>query len=155
MIVYSTLYIPTITSQPKNGVSAAIAAPTRLNASKYPSNLAQSLPQSPSLSSLGLDLQVHLKSPSITASECFSEFTPSRPPSAYQNSRDRGLPVHVQIRLITATKCIPEFTRSRPPTTSPYSLNHALQVHLRDYSMSVSNFISLLANHGLLVQLQT
>jgi len=146
-MLYSILYIPTITSWTMNRVSAAVApsswsTASRSTTSKYSSNLDRSWPPSASSNSLDHGLQLHLW------------VTRSRPPSASPNSLDHGLQVHLSV------------SRSQPPSASPNSLNHGLQVHLwvqldlglqvhlETHTITASKCIPELLDHGLPVLLQ-
>jgi len=99
-------------------------------ACKCISQLAQSWPPSPSLSSLNLGIQLHIQTRLITTSKCISKLAQSRPQSASRNSLDYGLPVHPQTRSVTASKSISDFTQSQPPSASPNSLDHGFRVYL-------------------------
>jgi len=68
-------------------------------ASKYSSNLARSRPSSASPNSLDHGIQVHLHTPSITASKCISKLARLRPTSSHEHD----LQVHLQSRSITAS----------------------------------------------------
>ena len=112
----SILYIPTISSQPKNRVPAPVSPPSRstasrLTASKYSSDLARSRSPSTSSNLLESRVQVHFQSHWITA----SNFARSWPPRAY-----------VQTHSNTASKCISKLTPLWPPSWH----NHGLGVHL-------------------------
>jgi hypothetical protein len=65
--------------------------------------------------SVDYSLQVHLQTPSITASKWISKHSLLRHPS----SHDHDLQVHLQTRSIMASKCISRLARSRPPSASP------------------------------------
>jgi len=107
-----------------------IASPSRsITTSKCISNLARSMPASVSLSSLDLDLQVHLQTRSITASLCISEFTQSRFPIASPNSLNHGLPVHLWVHSISISNWISKLAQSRPRSVSPRSLDCHFQAH--------------------------
>ena len=133
-VFYSTLYIPTITSEPLNGVTAAVAHPSqsttsRSTTSKYSSNLDWSWPPRASLNSLNHCLQVHIRaersrspsaslSYSISPSKCISKPAWSRPLSAFLT------------HFTSDSKCISKFAGWWPPCAS---LSH---------SISASKFIS-------------
>jgi len=72
------------------------------------------------------DLQVHLQTRTITASEYISPYTWSRPLSARPNLLNHYLQVHLQTRSITASECISKLTPTRPVS----SHGHDLQVYL-------------------------
>jgi len=182
-MLYSTLYIPTITCWPINTVSAPVAPPSQTTASrstapKSSCNLGLSWPQSASPNSLNHSFQVNLYPRPITAS-MFAQWWPA---SASTNSHDHGLQVHLQTRTITASKCIsklaqhsirvylkprtntlPKFAQSHHSSASPHSLDRGLQVHLQTRSITASESISNLArirppsspNHGLQLYLGT
>ena len=109
------------------------------------SKLARSRPQSASLSSLDLGLQVDLQIHSITVSPCISEYTQSRSPIASLNLLDHGLQVHLWFHSSFVSKCIfklarsrpSAFTPSRPPSASPNSLDHSLRVYLCVHSIVI------------------
>jgi len=122
MLLYSTLYISTITSWPMNTVSAAFAPPSTLTASKYSSTSACP-------NSLNHGLPVHPWVHSISVSNRISKHARSRPQSASLSSLDLARQVHLQTRSITASECISEFTWSRPPCAPLNSLDHGLQVY--------------------------
>jgi len=131
MLLYPTLYIPTVTSWPMNRVSAPVAPASRSTATKNSSNHDRSWPPSVSLNTLKYGLQVLLQTRSIMASKCISELTQCCLPSASPNSLDHGLQVHLQARPIATSKCISK-------------LHHALLMHLWVRSISVSKCISKL-----------
>jgi len=94
-----------------NRVSAAIVPPSKSTASKYSSDLTQSLPASASPESLGHSLRLHLQTRSITASKCI-----------------------FWVQSISATKCISEFIRSRSPSASqPCSIKYIFKERRRLY----------------------
>jgi len=148
-MVYSSPFIPTITSQPMSWVSAAVAPPSQttasgLTASNYSSNLARSWPPIASPNSLDHSHQVHLQTRLITASKSNYNLAQSRPPS----SHDHGLQVHLETRSIAPSKCISNLDQLRSPTVyddglqtrritaskftwsqPPNSHNHDLRVH--------------------------
>jgi hypothetical protein len=111
---------------------------------KYTSELPQSWPRSVSLSSLNLDLQLHLQTRTITASKFMSKLAQSRPPSASLSSLNLGLQLHFQTRSIAPSQCISAFTQFRSPIASPNSLDHGLKVHLQSRSITASQCISKL-----------
>jgi len=128
-MVYSILYIPTITSLPMNRVSAPVVPPSRttasrLTASNYSSNVARSWPPIASSNSLDHSLEMYLQIRKITASKCISKLAPSQPPSVCTNSLDYSL----QVRTITASKCVSKLARSQPPSVSTNSLDYGFQV---------------------------
>jgi len=136
-VLYSILYIPTITSEPMNRVSASIAhafqstdsrftasrltafrsSTSRSTASKYSSNVDQSCPPTASLSSLDLGL------------------------SASQTWLDHGLRVHLWVHSILASKCISTLAQSRPPSESLSSLDLGQQVHRWYSSIPATKYI--------------
>jgi len=118
-MLYSTPYIPTLTSQPMKRVSAPGAPPSqstgsRLTASKYSSILAQLCPSSASLDSHDHSLRI-------------VKLTRLRLPCSHHD----GLQVHLQTGMISASKCIPDLARSRPPNASSNLLDHSLQVYFQ------------------------
>jgi len=122
-LLYSTLFIPTITSWPMKTVSAAVPPPyqstaCRSTTSKYSFNLDWSSPPSASPNLLHHGLQVHLWVQLGLSLQVHLSVTPSRPPNASPNPLDHCLQVHLWA------------TRSRPPNASPNSLDYGLQVHL-------------------------
>ena len=72
-----------------------------ITASKCISKLARLRPQSASLSSLDLCLQVHLQTCSIMALKCTCEFTQSQTASASPHSHNDDLQVHFSVHNIT------------------------------------------------------
>jgi hypothetical protein len=103
-MLYSILYIRTITRYPMNRVSAPVAPPYRTYL-------------------LQIDrLLVLLQSHSMMASKCISTPTRSRTPS-----RSPNLPVcGLQSRWITGSLCMSKLARCRPPSASPMSLDRGL-----------------------------
>ena len=139
-MLYSILYICTITSQPMNRVSAPVAPPSRTyrlqidrllvlhqSRSVMACKCISKLPRLRSPNSLDHGFQSHLQTRSTAASKCISELAQSRPPSASPNSLDHGLQVHLQTRSIMASKCISKLARLQLPSASPNSLNRGLQ----------------------------
>ena len=124
-VLYSTLYIPTITSFPMNRVTACRR--TSLLIYRLQIN----------------HLQILLQSRLIMASKCIANVTWSLPTSASPNSLDQDLQVHLWV------------TQSRPPSASPTWLNHGLPVHLLTRSITTCMCISELHNLGLQVHFQT
>jgi len=144
----------TITSWPMIRVSATVMPPSQSTASKSSSNLAQWWPQSASLSSLDLCLQVHVQTHSITASQWIYIPDRSQPPSASLSLLDLGPQLHLQTRSITASKFISEFTQSlspiastnlhthpSPQSVSLSSLEPSPQMHLRTPLIKPSKYI--------------
>ena len=70
--------------------------------------------------SLDAGFQVHLQTPSITASKCISRLARLQSVSLH----DHGLQVHLQIGSITTSK----FAQSWLSSTSPHSLDYGFQV---------------------------
>jgi len=111
-MLYSILYIPTITNELINRVSAPVAPPSRttasrLSASKYSSEFAPSWPPS-----------AYLETCAMSASKCMSKLARSWPTNVSPNSLDHGLQVHLQTHLIRASPCISKLAQSRPPSAS-------------------------------------
>jgi len=99
-------------------------------ASKCISQHAQSWLPSPSLSSLELSLQLHLKTRSITASKCIPKLSQLQPPSASLSS------LHLSV-----SKCISKLAQSWPPSTSLSSLDLSLLVHLQTRAIMAYKYI--------------
>jgi len=79
-----------------------------------------SLPPPPSIPPISLDhsLQVHLRSRSVTASQCISKLDRSRPPSASPRSLHLSLQVHLETCSITASQCISKLDQPWTPSVS-------------------------------------
>jgi len=140
LLLYSTDYIPMITSTTMNRVSATIVTlswsnTSRSTISKSSFNFAQLLPP-----------------------KCISEFTRSRPPSESPNLLNHGLQVHAimlsqcvstslhwlihghQVHTIMASKCISKPVWSWLPGASLSSLNLSLNEHLQIFQITASKF---------------
>jgi hypothetical protein len=89
--------------------------------------LAQSRPNSASLSSLHLGLQLHLQTRLIMASKCISQFTRSWPSSACPQLLEHSLPAHLWVHSISVSNSISNLTWSRPPSASLNLLDYSLQ----------------------------
>jgi len=119
-------------------------------ATKYSSNLAQSQPpecisrptwlRPPSSHDHGFE--VHLRTRSITISECISNFTRFGHPSVSPNLLELRLQVYPPAHSITASKCISKYAQLPPPSASLTSLDHGLGVYLQIPSITASQFIS-------------
>jgi hypothetical protein len=114
-MVYSTLCLPTIPSQPMKRVSAPGAHPSLstgswLTASKYTSILGWLCPPSPLL-----DLHDY--------SLCIATLSRFRHPCSHHD----GLQVHLRPRTFTPAKCIVKPTRSQPLSLSPISHDYSHQ----------------------------
>ena len=102
-------------------------------ASKCISNVAQSRPQSASLSSLNHGLHVYIQTSSIMAFKCISKLARSWSWSASVTWLDHGLPVYIQTRSITASKfawsgpssSFPNLFDHQPPSASPNSPDYS------------------------------
>ena len=168
--MYPILYIPPITSQPMNRVSAPVLPPSQTTASsltpsKSSSILARTWPPSASPHSLNHRLQVC----TLMASKCISpnllhhslqvdisRLAPSWRPSASGNSLDYRPQVCMiaiskflsqnshnyilQVHTITVSKCIPKLARSQPSGVSPTSVDYGLQVCMIIRSESIAKF---------------
>ena len=128
--MYSTLYIPTITSWPINRVSAPVAPPFQSTASKY----------SPPIS-IDHALQGYLPTHSFTASKLITEFTQSQPLCASPNSLDPSLQVHPWVPSIPGYMCISNLAWSWLPSAPLSSLALSLQVLPQSHSIMVSQYI--------------
>jgi len=84
-------------------------------------------------------LQVHLHTPSITASKCISKLARLRPPRPHYH----GLPVHLQRCSITVSKCISKLARLWPQSVSPNLLSYGLLTHSITASKCISKFARL------------
>jgi hypothetical protein len=155
MLLYSTPYIPTITSKPKNTVSVAIAPPHQSTASKYCSILAGSSPRSESLSTLDFGLNVYVQTRSIMASQCISTRDRSLPQSKSLSSLDLSLQVHLQTCSITSPDGISEFSGSRSPCACPNLLDHYLPVHVHTSLIMAAKCILRLLHLCLQVHVQS
>ena len=136
-MLYSILYICTITIEPMNRVSAPIAPPSQTTA--YLPNYRHEIDR----------LLVLLQCRSIMASKCISKLARSQPPSVSltgtitpskcisklarlrsPNTLDHGIQVNLPTRSITASQCISKLARLWSPSESPNSLDYGLGVHL-------------------------
>ena len=150
-LLYSILYICTITSYPINRVSAPVAPPSQtyllhidrllvflqcrlILASKVHLQTRSIVAfdhglQSASPNSLDHGLQMHLHTRSITAAKFISNLARLRPPSASPNSFNQGFQLHLETRSIVASKCMSKLAQLWPPSASRNSLNHGLRVY--------------------------
>ena len=154
-MLYSILYILTITSWPMNRVSTPMAPNYCLRIDRlqvllpfrsimtfnYISKLARSWSRSASLCSLNDSLQMYLQTRLITPSKWIFKLARLQTPSVAPDSLDYGL----QVRMTMASKCISKFTPSEPPSAFPNSLDYSLQVR----TIMASKCISKLARSHL------
>jgi len=105
-----------------------------LTASKFSSKHAQLRPSS----SYDHWLQVHLRTPKITA----SKVARSWPPSVSPNWLDSRLQVHLETHSITISECISKFTPLHPPSSSANMLYYRLHMNLQTRWIMASESIS-------------
>jgi len=118
-MLFSVLYIPTITSWPMNTVPGPILLPFwttafRLTASKYCSNLARLSPPSACPYLCGPSLKVYIYACTIMA----TKFASSLPPSACPHLLDHRMQVYIRTGSIPASKWISNLAQSQPPSLS-------------------------------------
>jgi len=142
-MLYSILYIPIITSEPMNRVSAPATPPSRTTVSRLITPkylyLALLLPPSAFPNSLNHSRQVWAvmaskcisRICSVTISASISMFSLSRPPCASPNMLDYCLQVRLQTCSIAISECIFKWNGWLPACVCPNTLDYRLQVHLQ------------------------
>lgn len=141
-LVYSTIYIPSITSKPPDKPSATVLPSSQPTTTKYFSNLDWLSPSSESPNWNAFSLDVHLWVFWIGAIKSISKSTPLLPPTLSLRSLYLQLEVHLQRHSITAFKYIFELGQSWPPSVSLSSHHCRLHGHLHVLSIGDSRWSS-------------
>jgi len=112
-LLYSILYIPTITSYPTNLISAPCCNSILIYRVQ--------------INNIQIDLlQILLQSQTNMASKCVTKLARSLRPSASPDSPAVRLQVYLVTRLFTASKCISNLAQSRIPSTSQSSPDYGV-----------------------------
>jgi hypothetical protein len=118
-MLYSIVYIRTITSYPMNRVPGRVAPPCwtyRLHIDR---------------------LQLLLQSRMLMASMCISNVARLRPRSVSPHSLDYGFQLHSQTRSIVASKWISKLAQLWPPNASLNLLDHGLGIYPSVHSIVI------------------